>query len=353
MDPKTIKIIVGVLGVIWTFALVLLMTPDHLKDGMTQLEEKNWDLAIQSFSIVKSNSRDFNQASHGINLAKAYKSFHLNKWSESLHYLNIDNPNPEFQKAYSELRDSILYHIDRDSISPLILRLKYLIQETTDQEQVLQILSILGTKNSYLDYIKVYYPNGLSIADYSHKIQSLDKGKYSQIGELENKRLELNSEIETLTERLKDVMKQNIRWHNFMIEKMFDQTYSEEISESKGLYSGFSMSEQSEIVVIAAQDEIPNSIYDRMSVSLLVKYLGNKEYIKGNAYGYKTNSYIPTYETVSKDQNPANIKKNLKKYFDQYYLNKELMIKLNQENESKKNKIVMAAINELKKSTWR
>ena len=350
---KTHFLIIATLSI--CVILVVLFWPSDLKDGIIYIDEGNWDLAIESFSKVEVGSDNYSKAVQGRYMANAYKSYQANKWIEAKQYLEQINMNPlnQFQKAASILKDSTQYHIDMDSIHFIVQRLKYFVQENNNLDSIANILTIVGTKNNYYGgYVSVHYRNGKLITGFSSQVLNEEQSQNRDYQDLLDRRERINSELESQRETQARIKTEGIRWRNFMIDKLFDQRYDDESSETKGVYSGFSMSETSEIVVIASDGEIPNSVTDRISVTLLVKSLGNKGYIKGNEYGYKTNAYAPTYETVSKDLDPNIVNREISKLQKEINTITSSIATFNSKTKSAKEIIINAAIAELNNSTW-
>jgi hypothetical protein len=358
LSPHSVKMFYISLPVLFiiTIGLCFVLLPDPYQSGISGMKEKNWTKAIAQFSKVDSRSPYFHQACEALRVSKAHLFYDQGQWSEALELARQPADFLALAEDFSALRDSCQYHIDWERAPILISRLKETVTEGSNHATLRELLTQLGSGKAFSDYLGTNCSNGHIILEYSTRLLHASISQNADYQALLSNEGKLASESAQLKATLATIRSGGIRWRSFIIDKMFDtrssDTDEDGTEEVKGVYSGISTSEASEIVLIASDREIPTSIYARMNVTVLVKPLGRKGYIKGNGYGYTTSVYVPTYETVSKDMDPNLLARKIGSVEKERSARSLRINALRKKLEEEPSAILTAAMGDLKASFW-
>ncbi|KAB2967364.1 hypothetical protein [Zoogloea sp.] len=344
------KVWIGIIVIAVISVLVELLRPNHMENGLEYLDEGKWADAIESFMNHDGNKYLIQQ---GIAYAYAQQAYEARNWNSTLSHLMKYEPLDQFKVRYADLIKATNLMIAKDSMKVMIPELKNLIIASEDFKRIRELMNTFAANETYWDVLKEDYPNGSTIAQYAIRLSDIDKEIEPERTRINNDITQLNTEIDPLVEQYKNLREKKIQRCCFAIKNFFDVDFDEDAGVSKSVYSALKLTGfYEEVVLFADADEIPREEYRKLNVSLMVRYAGKLPYTKGNGYGYQTTEYVPTYYTVSKDQDPAKVKKELSTLLDrQATKTKELKIII-ESNAAQKNKIIADAVSELKSSPW-
>jgi len=285
IDPfKRILLITGAI-VLCVFIIILLIPTDKEK-GNKYLAEKQWDKAIEYFG-----NDDDPYSPTELNYALAAKAYSQGKLKSSFQYINKALSasfgfNPPHYHDITNLRDSIQYYLDKDSLSFLLRQLKYVIKQSSDTSNLL-IGRICSLKN--FDKLSLSLsPNGNAIWNLCVSLKRLNE-IYPMFDDLMKDSINnVESVLQSKKEKLDEMLVRR-----FTIKAQFDK----DPGSGKGVYEVTDMSTYDLAVVIASPDEIPESLWGKMNVALTVKRRGNQPM----TYNDGSTKYVPTFETINQN----------------------------------------------------
>jgi hypothetical protein len=291
-------------AVILSVCIIILLNPfdkgNAKENGMKYLANRQWDKAIEYFQDLPLEEKNSPYSQMGLNYGLAAKAYSKGNLKSSFQYmekaLSVSGVgsgigfDPPIYYDFAALKDSIRYHLDRDTLFLLLTQLKGAIKQSSDTSNFL--IGRLCSLNNIGKLCSLLSPNGKTISNLCISLKKLNDiyPKYDDI--MKDSINTIESELQKKKEAL-DIL--SIR--RFAVRKSFGF----DKGSGKAIYEALDLSTYHLAIVFAYPTEIPVELWARVNVTLAVKSIGEQPTIYQDEWGNRNTQYFPTFQTTNKE----------------------------------------------------